>query len=81
MAPGDERLAYGTEETAQLLGMSERSVRQMCQSGALKARKYGTRWVIPRRAVLAWLEDDNEQVAAPPVPAPTAETLRFKLLQ
>ncbi len=81
MAPGDERLAYGTEETAQLLGMSERTVRQMCQSGALKARKYGTRWVIPRRAVLAWLEGDDEQVASAAIPTPTVDRLRFKLLQ
>lgn len=49
-------------EAAQALGVADNTVRTLCKSGAIHARKTGdgqaiaTRWLIPKRAVIDWLE-------------------------
>lgn len=49
-------LAVSPAVAAELLGLSETTVRTMIRTGALFSRRQGTRWVIPRAAVEAYLE-------------------------
>lgn len=42
---------YTTRSAGQQLGLSERRVRQLCETGALKAKRHGWAWLIPERAL------------------------------
>lgn len=44
------------DETADALGICPAVVRQLCREGKLKAAKAGTRWLIPKRDLIAFIE-------------------------
>lgn len=50
-AVDDTRLAYSMREVANLIGMSERSVWELCNRGELRSVKLGRSVRIPRDAV------------------------------
>jgi excisionase family DNA binding protein len=52
-----ERLYYGVFEVAILLGIPEGSIRRLITSGALPARRFGERVLIPRDELEALLRD------------------------
>lgn len=49
-------------EAAAVCGVSQNTIRTLCMSGTIKAKKtgpgygMGTRWLIPKRAIIDWLE-------------------------
>lgn len=67
-----EKLAYSVKEAAGLLGLSERTVREMVRDGRIPAKRIvtgrgerkGGRMIIPRAALEAWLAEADEPPAA-----------------
>lgn len=56
----DDRLAYRTHEAARLLGVDERTVRRLIESGDLRARRVSSRLtLIPRQALYDFLGIDS----------------------
>ncbi len=49
-------LAYSVEEAAQQLSVSSQSVRRLIDRGELKARRVGTRVIVPKNELERWLE-------------------------
>lgn len=66
----NERLAYTVAEAAELLQVTERTVRQLISSGKLVARQCGTeRGIrIGRNAIEAFLLEPDESLIAEPGP-------------
>lgn len=50
------QLAYSREEAARATSLSVDTIRRAINSGALRAKKVGTRIVVTESALLAWLE-------------------------
>ncbi|MCY4554793.1 MAG: helix-turn-helix domain-containing protein [Chloroflexi bacterium] len=46
-----EKLAYSAKEVAQMLGLSEWKVRELCYRGEIRSLKAGGRLLIPKAAV------------------------------
>jgi excisionase family DNA binding protein len=42
---------YTTTQAAQYLGISVRRVRKLCETGKLRAEKFGKSWLIPKTAL------------------------------
>lgn len=42
-------------EVAKIAGCDERTVRRACVRGEIRAERHGSRWIITRRAVDAWV--------------------------
>src|SRR4051812_6888730 len=57
VAPTD-RLAFAPAEVAEMLGLHERTVREYCARGEIRATKAGDRWLIPRAEVARLAGDD-----------------------
>jgi hypothetical protein len=55
VVPLHERLSLSPEESSALSGIGTTSIRAAAASGALKARKHGTRTIILRRDLEEWL--------------------------
>jgi excisionase family DNA binding protein len=49
-------LAYSLEEAAKQLSVSSQSVRRLIDRGELKARRVGTRVIVPKNELERWLE-------------------------
>ncbi|SHJ62773.1 DNA binding domain-containing protein, excisionase family [Bradyrhizobium lablabi] len=56
VVPLAERLSLSPEEASALTGIGLTSIRQAAASGALKARKHGTRTIILRDDLEDWLQ-------------------------
>jgi excisionase family DNA binding protein len=54
--PLAERLSLSPEEASALTGIGLTSIRQAAASGALQARKHGTRTIILQDDLRAWLK-------------------------
>lgn len=57
-----EKRSYSVAEVAEILGVSKRSVYNLCSSGELKSVRIGTRLRISKRSFDEWLdgcETDN----------------------
>jgi excisionase family DNA binding protein len=54
--PLSERMSLSPEEASALTGIGLTSIRQAAASGALKARKHGTRTIILRDDLKDWLQ-------------------------
>lgn len=52
-------LVLTVPEVAETLRVSDDAVYRLCQDGDLDARRVGRRWIIPRRAVLAFLGEED----------------------
>ena len=55
-----DRLAYSPQEVAEMLGLPERSIRDLCMRGKIKAQKAGTRWLISRGEVSRLCGEDAQ---------------------
>lgn len=55
-SPAD-RLALSIPEAAKLTSLSEENIRDRCVSGEIPAKRVGRRWLIPVKALEAWLND------------------------
>lgn len=53
-----ERMAFSPAEAAEALGLSERKIRDLVARGELRARRIGTRVLIPREELQRLLRDD-----------------------
>jgi len=51
-----DKLAYNIKETAERLGLAERTVRKMVKNKELPSVKAGDRWLIPVSGLNKWLE-------------------------
>jgi excisionase family DNA binding protein len=56
-SPLDERLAYGVQDAAKLLSMGERTLWELIASGELHSIKRGGRRLVPRTALLDFIEE------------------------
>lgn len=56
VVPLAERMSLSPEEASALTGIGLTSIRQAAASGALEARKHGTRTIILRDDLKAWLK-------------------------
>ena len=76
MITADEVLTV--EDAAVVVRAKPIRVRRLCASGQLAAKKDGTRWLIRRAAIEAYLEPDNQGPALvePPVVFETAAERR-----
>ncbi|KZM68086.1 helix-turn-helix domain-containing protein [Nocardia terpenica] len=52
-----EAATYTVEEVAELLGLSRGNAYRAVRAGEIPAKRIGRRWVVPRSAFHAWLED------------------------
>lgn len=48
--PISERL-FSVKDAAELLGLGEQAVRNLCQRGRIKAQKLGNAWLIPESSL------------------------------
>ena len=53
-----ERFAFSPDEAAEALSISRMQVYRLVRSGELRARRCGTRILMPRRALDAYLEGE-----------------------
>jgi excisionase family DNA binding protein len=56
---GEQPLVYTVEETAALLKVSRRTVNNLLRRGELVRRKIGSRTIIPRTSIEAFLRRDH----------------------
>ena len=56
-----ERLAYTIDETAQILSISRSTVKEQLYQHNLKGKKLGRRWLIPRWAIVEFLQDGEAE--------------------
>lgn len=54
-----DRVVYTVREAADLLGLSLGSTYTLVRLGEIPARQLGTRWVIPKTAFHAWLDEQQ----------------------
>lgn len=59
------KIFYSTREVGELFGFAENTVRGWCAAGRLRARNTGNRYMIPRHAILEFLEGTDEPIAHP----------------
>jgi excisionase family DNA binding protein len=67
-AAGADRAVYTVREVAHLLDLALGTAYALVRAGEIPAKKIGARWVIPRAAFHAWL-DDCRPPAEPDPPA------------
>ena len=58
----DTPLTIGPDKAANVLGVNPGIVRQMLHSGELPGFKLGKRWLIPVKALEAWVDEQMKQV-------------------
>ncbi|MGH3494772.1 MAG: helix-turn-helix domain-containing protein [Sciscionella sp.] len=58
-----ERLAYNTEEVADLLGIHPWQVRHLIRTGRLRARNTGKRYIVSRQVVDEYLSGSDNPIA------------------
>lgn len=63
---GTERQALSAIEVAEILGVTELTVRRKIRSGELESFKFGTRRLIPRRVIDALLNGEQPRPEAVP---------------
>lgn len=65
----EEKLAYTRRELAKATGIGLNQILEEIHAGRLKAFRQGRKWVIPRKAAEAWLEQrlqaDGNAIAQP----------------
>lgn len=54
--PNSEKRSYSVDEAAQLLGVSKRSIYNLCAQGAFKSVRIGTKLRISRKSFDEWLD-------------------------
>ncbi len=64
----NERLAYSAKDAAEMLGISEWKMRELCYTKQIRSRTAGERLLIPKAALVAFLDpepagDTNEYPA------------------
>jgi excisionase family DNA binding protein len=52
----DEQLSYTIEQASDVSGIAHSTLRELCARGDIPARKVGRRWIISRRALLAYID-------------------------
>jgi excisionase family DNA binding protein len=67
--PDGERLAIAVEEAAHLLGISRSLAYELCARGELPTIRFGRRLVIPRRALVAMIENVEASWSTRPDPS------------
>jgi excisionase family DNA binding protein len=65
----EQRLTYTVRELAGLLGVSEHHAYEGLRSGTIPCYKLGTRYVIPRASIAAWLANAGKPGKPTPVAA------------
>lgn len=75
MVASPDRLAFSPVEVAEMTGLHERTVRELCSRGEIRATKAGERWLIPRSEVARLAGDD---LAAPGSLADEREVVRLR---
>ena len=63
---GEERLTLSIEETSRLLGLSRNMAYALSQRGVLPTVRVGRRRLVPRLALLKWLEQSDESCVGSP---------------
>lgn len=53
--------AYSTKEAAEALNVSEKTIREYCKSGQLKARRIGRPWYIPVEELQAFIRGQGSK--------------------
>lgn len=56
---GSEKRSYSVAEIAEILGVSKRSVYNLCSSGAIKSVRVGTKLRISKKSFDDWLDGGN----------------------
>jgi len=54
-----EKRSYSVAEVAEILGVSKRSVYNLCSSGAFKCVRIGTKLRISKKSFDEWLDGNN----------------------
>ena len=54
------RAVYTVREVADLLGLSLGSTYTLLRLGEIPAKQLGSRWIIPKHAFHAWLDDQSD---------------------
>ncbi len=54
-----EKRSYSVAEAAEILGVSKRSVYNLCSSGAFKCVRIGTKLRISKKSFDDWLDGNN----------------------
>ena len=52
------------KDAAQILPFSLNTIRELCASGELPARKMGRRWLIPRALLVSYLHNTSSRAAS-----------------
>ena len=55
----NDKLAYSVKEAAEALCISQWQVREEVHRGRIRAKKVGTRVIIPRWAIEEWLKPED----------------------
>jgi hypothetical protein len=56
----NDRLAYSLKEFCLATTLSDRTARNLIYSGQLKARRVGSKWIIPVAVAKAFMQRDHE---------------------
>lgn len=54
-----EKRSYSVAEIAEILGVSKRSVYNLCSAGVIKSVRIGTKLRISKKAFDEWLDGEN----------------------
>jgi len=54
-----ERLAYGLDEVAEMLGLPIEIIRYWCRCGDMPSVRLNEVRLVPREALLQWIEDNT----------------------
>lgn len=54
-----QKLAYTVKETAELMSLPEDTVRFLCKTQKLNAKRIGKRWIIPAQSIQRFLESTS----------------------
>lgn len=54
-----EKRSYSVAEIAEILGVSKRSVYNLCSAGVIKSVRVGTKLRISKKAFDEWLDGEN----------------------
>ena len=57
---GSEKRSYSVSEAAEILGVSKRSVYNLCAQGTFKTVRIGTRLRISKKSFDDWLDGSNQ---------------------
>lgn len=59
---GSEKRSYSVAEAAEILGVSKRSIYNLCAHGAFKSVRIGTRLRISKKSFDDWLDGGSNQI-------------------